>query len=705
MRVEKLYLRCMTLSLNYRAQFMRQNIQISYQRIRIAICLLLLAAVEGSLYAQQRNVIKEFDVDSTLYTYYERCKEELGSPLVLQMADTLYHMAEAKQDTRMQAVALSTRLDYYYYLNETDSIMHYVDVVMQFAQKTHQPKYYYFAWGKRKIAFYVKHQRLHLALYEVEQLIKQAEQEQYASGIASGYNILSAIYEQKGLYKLAAESRKQEIQTLTENHIDDFNISGSYNSMSVYYSRSGEFDKAEEALQKAYENLITPMQTYYYWLRRAELGCRKQDFHQAKACLDEAKHLLDTEKQVQKVARNYYELLVQYYTLTDQYPKALEAYNQLEEILKAPTRDPRHLSALAKIYQHLGNNPRAIECYENYIKLSDSIRTSQADIAVGEFSALLDVSRLNTEKLNLQEQIHQKDIRNNRFIIVSLLLILTFILVFLHRERLLNKRLKRSQKELSEKHEALLQSEKMLLQEKERAEQASIMKSEFIQNMTHEIRTPLNAIVGFSQILTQMSQENEEAAEYASIIEQGSNNLLRLVEDVLDISHLDSTGDLPADTYAEANSLCHICVEQIRPLAAPGVEMHVETPSEETYLYTSTIWLTKTLHILLQNASKFTHKGSITLALHTDTTQERLYFIVTDTGIGIPTAQKEHIFERFTKLNSFVQGTGLGLPIGRLCAAKMGGSLTLDTTYTHGCRFVLALPWQKHPVPTPSTNE
>jgi signal transduction histidine kinase len=109
-------------------------------------------------------------------------------------------------------------------------------------------------------------------------------------------------------------------------------------------------------------------------------------------------------------------------------------------------------------------------------------------------------------------------------------------------------------------------------------------------------------------------------------------------------------------------------------------------------MHTNTKRLSQILLHLLKNAAKFTHKGSITLAWHTDSEHKYITFSVTDTGIGIPADKQQFVFERFSKIDTFVQGTGLGLPIGRICAEKMGGSLVLDPDYTEGCRFLLRLP-------------
>lgn len=158
-----------------------------------------------------KRYTEEYNVDSTLYSYYLRCKDEIRSPIVIQMADTLFQMAGKKKDLRMQAVALSTKLDYYYYPNtQTDSISHYVDIVKEFARQTNQPKYYYFAWSKRLINHYIKRYQYNIALYEANKMMKEAEQEKYMEGMASAYNVLTSIYQCKRLFNLAIENKKRK---------------------------------------------------------------------------------------------------------------------------------------------------------------------------------------------------------------------------------------------------------------------------------------------------------------------------------------------------------------------------------------------------------------------------------------------------------------------------------------------------------------
>ena len=643
---------------------------------------------------QQRDTQKEYNVDSTLYAYYMRCKAEVSSPIVMQMSDTLFLMAEEQGDQRMQAVALCNKLDYYYYKNnQPDSINHYVEIVKDFAKKTNQPKYYYFAWSKRLINYYIKQHQNNIALYEANKMMQEAEQEQYMDGIANAYNVLSSIYQLKRLYSLAIDNKKKEIEITLEYGLDKYNLSTTYSMLGGLYSLTGKTDEALECLNKSATCIYSSTQEFYYYVRLAQYYLLINDNAQAWDYLKKAKDLSNAKKEVQKNLQEYAGVLKQYYIATKQYEKALEVQDHIISVYHQ--NDKNYIEDIlnrAAIYYEMGDLSQAAQYYNKYYTLNDSAQISNENITAGEFAAMLGVERLNLEKSELQQQMQQRDLANKQRIIIFLIALLSLGFIIFYREHLLNGRLRISQKQLSEKNNELLCSQEELKYAKEQAEDGSRMKSEFIQNMSHEIRTPLNSIVGFSQILSSYFSDNDDTKEYAHIIEQNSTSLLQLVNDVLDLSYLDGEREIPAQSIAEITGVCQTCIDQVRSKLKPDVQL-IFTPERENFTtQTNPDRISQILMNLLQNAAKFTQEGSVTLTYHIREEEKVILFSVTDTGIGIPADKQEAVFERFTKLDSFVPGTGLGLSISRLIAEKMGGSLLIDSTYTTGCRFILTLP-------------
>ena len=291
-------------------------------------------------------------------------------------------------------------------------------------------------------------------------------------------------------------------------------------------------------------------------------------------------------------------------------------------------------------------------------------------------------------------------------LLVFVALFIGFITSFYYyiRVRKLKNNLEVSEHQLRLEKESLEQSEKELRLAKERAEEANRMKSTFVSNMSHEIRTPLNAIVGFSNILVSEINENEELQEYIKIIRHNSDLLLRLINDILDISRLES-GKMQF-TIEPCNIVIHLSsvLRSMEHNKAEEVELLFESDSDEINVFTDIVRLQQVAINLLSNAMKFTKKGSIKLSIKVDKGNNRLLLSVTDTGSGIPEEKQLKVFERFEKLNEFVQGTGLGLSICQLIVEKLGGEIWVDSSYKEGARFVFSHPLENSGSQSITTN-
>lgn len=656
------------------------------------VCLVALFSLQAQ--GQQRDTQREYNIDSVLYVYYQRCKAEINSPVIMQMTDTLFQMAAEKGDQRMQAVALSTKLDYHYFQNQQkDSIIYYVEVVKAFARKTNQPKYYYFAWSKRLVNFYIKNHHYNIALYEADKMMKDAEKDGYMDGIGNSYNALSNIYQIKKLYNLAIQNKERELDIILKYDLDKYNLSNTYSSLVKLYSKLGRSKDALENLQKAEKTIYSNKQELNYKVTAAWYYLSIDDYTQTWKYLQEAHQIIESQKEVQRDRLDYFRALKEYYTQTQQFQKALITQDTITHILAK--RDEANIEGLydrARIYYAMNDFLKATHYYKEYIEHMDSIGKINEDIMTGELVAILEIERLNVEKSELQQQIQHHELRDRKIVIIILIVSLLVVLLFFYREYLLNNKLRISQKELSDSNQKLLQSQKELKYAKERAEEGSRMKTDFIQNMSHEIRTPLNSIVGFSQVLSNYFSEDEDTREYAVIIEQSSTNLLQLINDVLDLSNLDGEREIFTHKTADITVICQTCIDQIRPRLKPGVTLNFLPERQSFHTLTNPDRVSQILMNLLVNATKFTERGEICLAYQIDEEKQEIFFEVTDSGIGIPANKREFIFERFAKVDTFTSGTGLGLAISRMVAEKMQGSLHVDPSYTEGSRFILTLP-------------
>ncbi len=241
----------------------------------------------------------------------------------------------------------------------------------------------------------------------------------------------------------------------------------------------------------------------------------------------------------------------------------------------------------------------------------------------------------------------------------------------------------------------LMNTQNELREAKEKAEHSDQLKTMFVQNVSHEIRTPLNAVVGFSQLLSMPDDvvTPQEKEEYVKYIQNNSELLIMLVNDILSIGDVERGQFLVTISDVKCNDVCRQSMKTAEIRLPDGVRLYYTSDVDDDYTIKSDEHrIQQVLVNFLTNACKHTEKGEI--HVHSSLTEKpgMITFSVTDTGTGVPADEAEHIFERFTKLNAFKQGAGLGLSICKNIATILKGDVHLDTSYTNGARFVFQLP-------------
>ena len=371
---------------------------------------------------------------------------------------------------------------------------------------------------------------------------------------------------------------------------------------------------------------------------------------------------------------NYYLCANNYYSnnrIKKDYPRAIEANDSLIRIAKtlAPVNLPGLYNINSLLYEEIKDYPNALKYLKSSHQIQDSLATDVTHKQLNELQVKYDLNALNNEKTMLE-------IKNKQTLLISLSILLIIVISICTYLYFSWKKEKRMKMELKVLHGKAQESEKM--------------KQAFINSICHEIRTPLNAIVGFSDLIMNEEIDEEMRREFPAEIQKSTVLLTGLVNSMLEVANLDvSEEKLPC----EAADLRDICTQEMELLnKKSGIEYILDIAPESMIIQTNVQYLTQVIGHLLNNANKFTEKGCITLSYEADKPQENISISVTDTGCGIPKEKYEEVFHRFSKLDTFVPGNGLGLYLCRLIVKRLAGEIKIDPDYTEGTRMVVTLP-------------
>lgn len=639
-------------------------------------------------------------VDSThiknMHAYYKKHFSDPTDPIVLTASDTLLDMAIRCNDTVMSKIALGAKLDYYYYgqgENRTDSVIAGVNRLKRFARSVGNAELYYWAWAARLVNYYIIQGEYNIALLEAEKMLQEAKKEGKQESIAECYYALANVYAAKGLMKKSQEFMLKEIDIFENTDVVRYNISCQYSDAAKIYIDLGEEEKAPELLKKALKAVKSPYHEVTANLVYVSLYLAQGDTVAARQALEKCRQMYADEPSLKRHIHYLYDVEIDYDWKVGNFQKALNVLDERETELKRKN----NLATLmqlrktkADILWDMNRKEEAAGLYRDFLLEQKKEKERNEEVATGEFATMLNLQQLTAEKGRLEKISQEKQLQNTRIILFSVIGILCVVIVFLWQQRKLNAKLEKSRDKLDEKNRILIEAKEELRKAKEVAEQSNWLKTMFIQNMSHEIRTPLNSIVGFSGVLVDMLDDKEDIGQYVALIESNSKLLLKLVGDILDISILDSEVEIKHNAV-DVNACCQASIDAAGTLFSPDTKLVFKPACDELIINSNYNYIVQVLDNLLSNASKFTHEGSVTLAYEVKKETNQLIFTVTDTGIGIPIDEQEHVFERFVKLDNFSQGAGLGLSICRIVAERLGGFLIIDREYTQGTRFIFCV--------------
>lgn len=522
---------------------------------------------------------------------------------------------------------------------------------------------------------------IRMAIAQSDQMYSKARALAYPFGNALALNAMGEVYSYTGRLREAGAAYEESLRLLDGMDGEDVHIRMLLVELIDYNLRIRNVNGASRYLARLNlypEDRLSPLELAMRHISNASCQLFKGDLKAASHHLAQIGQL---EAQLIPEIRQYLLIIdARYLVATGEHEAALTAYNDFLQTEYARINHNIYKEALlekADLLVKMGNKE---EAYGQYGKVFSYIKTSFEKNYPKEIDRLC--TRFQADQLAYQNE--RDRIVSMRFYLAGIIVSVLFLIFLLVLGWKKIFRLKRSQ----------MRQEAM----KEKAVQAIQRKNMFLSNMSHEVRTPLNAIVGFSAVLTDEDEsfDDESRREFSEIIKVNSFQLLKLINDILDFSDFENDNITFNIRTHDAVKLCNEVVETVMASRKLEVEMRFDTDLSVLMLDTDDARLRQVLINLLVNAAKFTEQGSIVLELKMADADTAL-FSVTDTGCGIPPEKQHLIFERFEKLNDFVQGSGLGLSICQLIVKYMNGKLWVDSGYTRGARFCFTHPLKYNP--------
>lgn len=553
------------------------------------------------------------------------------------------------------------------------------EVQMGWFRKHGQWDYYYRTWQLRANALCALG-KLQAALHETQQMLGDAKERDNKLGRAMAYKQIGVIYLNMKQTEPAIEALRHYAELMQDEKGDYASLSNIYYRMAKAYDYDKAFDKELQVTQewfgfikeKAAKDPEARTQEYYNscYLARAAAYIGLENYAQARQALDVAANYAHQNNTALGL-HHYYKMEARYYLAIGDASKALLYTDSVH--LMTSERDDHTEEVRAQALIMLGKGIEAARIYQQLYHEKDSVFGRDARQHLDELNTLFQVDELKTAQ-------QRTKLIYTVVAALTIMLALLILLLFGWRSAIRQKK-----------------ANEQLRIANERAAASSKMKTEFIRNISHEIRTPLNIVSGFTQVLTSpdMDLTEEEKKDMQERMAENADRITKLVDRMLALSDASSETVIDRRDKTNVRDLASQAIghSKITARTRPGnseatVTFEVEE-MEPVTLCTSRLYAVRALAHLLENAVKFTPQGTIRLLA--ECTDRSVRFIVEDTGIGIPVSESDNIFGEFVQLDSFADGTGIGLTVARSIARRMGGDLWLDTEYVKGARFVFEL--------------
>ena len=524
-----------------------------------------------------------------------------------------------------------------------------------------------------------------LAIDRARLMYEEAKETEYEFGIAVANQAIGDAYTIANQCDKALDSYQdalKELNHLSQQHPYRIQL---LLKISNALQRKGQLEKAQKILHDIEQTLQKqPDYATCFFANIEKANYAISHGHLSKAYLKEAAAYLHNMDSIYRIHPEKFYCFHLKYTTAAYYRamgnwnrmywnKALQLYEELRQEYTVNKQSAYYrwiTQETIYLYKIQGKSMAACLLYQ---ELYSTVDTLTAEGYVRQINILRAKYQIDQMEIASREE-------HNKFIIGiltgSILLVFIFIIITIM---------------LRKQRQEIALSTQKLEHLRTNAENATSAKSIFLSNMSHEIRTPLNALSGFSSLLTEENLDNETRRQCNEVILQNSELLLKLINDVIDLSSLEfGKIQFCINKYNVVN-ICRNVIDTVSKIKQTQAAICFITELESMDIETDDARLQQVLINLLINATKFTSQGSIILELRKQSEQE-LLFSVTDTGCGIPKEKQAAIFRRFEKLNENAQGSGLGLSICQLIIEHIGGKIWIDSDYTGGSRFFFTHP-------------